>query len=549
MATLPQPLRKKLEAAVKDARDTAEAGARAALEQIAVHAAEPYGHLTPDQLELRNRLRAHARQLGDQRNAATGVHQIDHLVVECAYEHWHRMLFARFLAENNVLMHPDGVAVTLAECEELAETEDASNGWELAGRYASRMLPQIFRLNAPVLAVELPPEHQRKLEQILESLVAETFQARDALGWVYQFWQTKRKDEINASGVKIGADELPAVTQYFTEPYMVSFLLDNSLGAWWTARRLTDEDLKSAPSEEELRNKAALPGVPLAYLRFTKQDDDVWVPAAGTFKDWPENLSELKTLDPCCGSGHFLVSAFLMLVPMRMALEGLSAREAVDRVLIENIHGVELDKRCVEIAAFALALSAWCYPASGGHRSLPELNVACSGLSVSVAKEEWKQLALDKHNLRIALDWMYEVFKDAPVLGSLLNPAKTDATKIVQWEELSKTLDKALSQEQTDEQYEAGVVAQGLAKAATLLARKYHWIVTNVPYLKRRQTERHPAHLLRKELPRRQERLSDGVSRPLSGTLRARRQRQHCSAAELAILEQLQEISRKAAKE
>ena len=74
------------------------------------------------------------------------------------------------------------------------------------------------------------------------------------------------------------------------------------------------------------------------------------------------SLAELKTLDPCCGSGHFLVAAFLMLVPMRMELEGCRAREAVDAVLRENIHGLEMDQRCVELAAFALALTAWRYP-------------------------------------------------------------------------------------------------------------------------------------------------------------------------------------------
>ena len=94
--------------------------------------------------------------------------------------------------------------------------------------------------------------------------------ATDSLGWVYQFWQSRRKDEVNRSGVKIGADELPAVTQLFTEPYMVSFLLDNTLGAWWAARRLTDDDLSVASSEAELRRKAAIPGVPLDYLRFVR---------------------------------------------------------------------------------------------------------------------------------------------------------------------------------------------------------------------------------------------------------------------------------------
>ncbi len=163
----------------------------------------------------------------------------------------------------------------------------------------------------------------------------------------------------------------------------------------------------------------------------------------------------------------------------------------MDIVLRENIHGLELDKRCVELAAFALALAAWSYPDAGGYRPLPELNVACSGLSVSVAKEEWKQLAIGRQNLRIALDWPYDTFKDAPILGSLLDPAKTDAAKIVQWQELSAALKEALGQEESSEQREVAVVAHGLSRAAMLLAEKYQWVITNVPYLARgKQDER-----------------------------------------------------------
>jgi len=716
MHPLEKSLRNKLERTVKEARDVAETAARAALEQLGVGEASPYSHLTDADKELRRKLRVHGRQLGDVRNATSEVQEISRLTEEVAYEHWHRMLFARFLAENNLLMF-DGVAVTLEECEDLAADEGAANGWELAARCAARMLPQIFRIDSPVFQLSLPPEHELKLESLLTELPPEVFTASDSLGWVYQFWQAKKKDEVNASEKKIGARELPAVTQLFTEPYMVSFLLDNSLGAWWAAQRLNETDWKTAKSEEELRKKAAILGVPLEYLRFVKveaassrlkqigylhkgndianlsgnlphwrQDSvtyfvtfrtadslpqeklnqwqaekeawlkqqpephdaqtrkefyekfperlqrwldqgfgecllqkpnlrdivekalrhfdgerydidefvvmpnhvhvvvtpktdyqlsgilhswrsftanainketgksgafwqkesfdhiirnpdqlekirgyirdhsayhggsgilpleekrqsgsgfqpleekrqdaasTIWQPAAGTFAAWPDSLQEFKVLDPCCGSGHFLVAAFLMLVPMRMALEGLSAREAVDAVLRDNIHGLELDQRCVELAAFALALTAWRYPESGGYRPLPELHVACSGLSVSVAKEEWKQLALDKHNLRIALDWLHDSFKDAPVLGSLLNPARTDAAKIVEWNELSAALQQALNQEQTAEGQEAAVVAQGLTKAASLLAGKYHWVITNVPYLARgKQDER-----------------------------------------------------------
>ena len=489
MQPLDRLLRRQLENTVKDARDTAEEAARGALEQLGVREASPFEHLTAGEKDLRRRLRIHGRQLGDERQAS-GVQSVDRLAEEVGYQHWHRMLFARYLAENNLLMYPDPdspVPVTLAECDDLAADEGARNGWELAARFATGMLPQIFRVDSPVFELALPPEHEQKLERLVADLPQDVFHASDSLGWVYQFWQARRKDEVNASEVKIGARELPAVTQLFTEPYMVAFLLDNALGAWWAARRLTKEDLATAATEDELRRKASLPGVPLEYLRFVKGDDGAWTPAAGTFDGWPAALRDLKVLDPCCGSGHFLVAVLLMLVPMRMELEGLSTQHAVDAVLRDNLHGLEIDPRCVELAAFALALTAW--RMSGGYRVLPLMNVACSGLSVGVAREEWQKLAEGNRNLKVALGWMYDAFRDAPVLGSLFNPAKAEAAKLelfgLTWDEVARHLDEALQREQSDEGREAGVVAHGLARAAMILAGKYDWVVTNVPYLKR----------------------------------------------------------------
>jgi hypothetical protein len=101
-------------------------------------------------------------------------------------------------------------------------------------------------------------------------------------------------------------------------------LLDNALGAWWAKRKLSANEIATASTEQDLRDRCAIAGVPLSYVRFVENkagDGDVldmprWQPAAGTFEQWPQQLSELKTLGPCCGSGHFLVAAFLMLVPM-----------------------------------------------------------------------------------------------------------------------------------------------------------------------------------------------------------------------------------------
>ena len=512
MQPLDKSPRNQLEHTVKGARDTAEAAARAVLEHLGVGETAPFAHLTEEDRDLRRQLRAHGRQLGDQR-AVKGTQAIDRLIEKTAYEHWHRMLFARFLAENDLLMYPDldePISVTLDECEDLATDEGAANGWELAARYAATMLPQIFRADSPVFQLTLPPEHQQKLERMVAELPNEVFTASDSLGWVYQFWQAKRKDEVNASENKIGERELPAVTQLFTEPYMVSFLLDNSLGAWWAARRLTESDLHSASSEEELRQRASIPGVPLEYLRFTRvpclgegegegeeaeaKQEEIWTPAAGTFERWPEQLSDLKTLDPCCGSGHFLVAAFLMLVPMRMELDNLSAREAVDAALQENIHGLELDPCCVEVAVFALALAAWKYPGAGGYRALPELHIACSGLAINAKKNDWLALARGDTNLEIALEELYEQFQDAPLLGSLIKPEaglKSGSLLELNWERIHPLLAAALDDETDMGRSEIGVVASGVAKAAALLASHYQWIITNVPYLARgKQDER-----------------------------------------------------------
>ena len=131
---------------------------------------------------LRRRLRAHGRQLGDRRDPRTGAQGITRLAHEVAYEHWHRMLFARFLAENQLLIEPDsGVAVSLDECEELAR-ERAQDSWALAGTFAQRMLPRIFRPDAPALQVRLAPETRQALEGLVESLPADVFTATDSLG-------------------------------------------------------------------------------------------------------------------------------------------------------------------------------------------------------------------------------------------------------------------------------------------------------------------------------------------------------------------------------
>ena len=512
MNPLPTELRNKLEKTIIAARDVAEDGAKAALEALAVHYHEPYGHMPPEQRKLRNHLRARARQLGDEQNRK-GELEITHLVWECAYEHWHRMLFARFLAENYLLIEPqEKIPISLTEAEELSK-EDGVDVWVFASRCAQDMLPQIFRPDDPLLQVSFAMEHKIKLEWLLDSLPKMVFTASDSLGWVYQFWQSKKKDEVNKSELKIGADEISAVTQLFTEPYMVEFLLHNTLGAWWAGKKLGAENVDSDKGEDELRREVSLPGVHWEYLRFVQGVNGKggpWRPAAGTFDGWPKNASEIKVFDPCCGSGHFLVATLHHLVPIRIAEEGLSIREAVDAVLSENLHGLEIDERCCQIAAFALAFAAWTYPDAGGYRHLPDLHIACTGIGPQSSKEKWIRLAeeaaargdmpakrdlfgvkesLLSEPVKATLGALHELFKQAPILGSLINHANLSSDLFhVEFQAVAPLLSKLLQAENPEpETRERAIAAAGMLKAADLLLCQYTLVATNVPYLEQRK--------------------------------------------------------------
>ena len=142
---------------------------------------------------------------------------------------------------------------------------------------------------------------------------------------------------------------------------MVDFLLDNTLGAWQAGKVLAANPAlaETAKSEDELRQAVALPGCPWNYLRFIKGKDGKWTPAAGTFDGWPKTAKELRCLDPCMGSGHFVVAMFERLVALRMAEEKLDEAAAVAAVIRDNLFGLEIDPRCTQIGAFNLALAAW----------------------------------------------------------------------------------------------------------------------------------------------------------------------------------------------
>ena len=291
--------------------------------------------------------------------------------------------------------------------------------------------------------------------------------------WVgcISFGSATRRTRSTHRNARLEERTLGPVTQLFTENYMVRFLLENSLGAWWAARHPNSELVKE-----------------WGYLRFGEDG----VPAAGSFEQWPASVSEVTVMDPCCGSGHFLVEAFSMLWQMRVEEESLRPVAAQDAVLRDNLFGLELDQRCVQIAMFSVALQAW--KSGGGWRELPVPHIACTGIPVKAPVDEWKALGRGDARLANALVRLHILFRDADTLGSLIDPRRaveiTDPTGLqssfedVDWDEIAPLLARALTREADDPATAVlGADAAGLARAADYLSRHYSLVATNVPYL------------------------------------------------------------------
>jgi len=180
---------------------------------------------------------------------------------------------------------------------------------------------------------------------------------------------------------------------------------------------------------------------------------------------------------------------FGMLWRMRAEEEGLSPAEAQDAVLRENLHGLELDPRCTQIATFNVALEAW---KQGGFRSLPAPHIACSGVPVRGPRADWEALAGDNEELRKVMTRLHALFRDADSLGSLIDPRPAmerdgavfgrDLSIGISWDETRELLAKAIRAEGITAPV-LGNHADDVVHAAGLLGRNYVLVATNPPFL------------------------------------------------------------------
>lgn len=243
-------------------------------------------------------------------------------------------------------------------------------------------LPGLFGDVGLARLFPVPPAMLREVvERFDDPALATAWTDDTTLGWVYQYWNDPDREALDAKiagGGKIEPHEIASKTQMFTERYMVEWLLQNSLGLTWLCmckkhgwvadaeRVLPDLDARRA----KWRQKREAGEVELdALMPIEGELEEHWkyyVPQPlpeDTIANAPDSVRALKLLDPACGSGYFLVIAFGLLAALyreeaRHRGESITSREIAEAIVENNLYGIDIDPRAVQLAAAGLYLKA-----------------------------------------------------------------------------------------------------------------------------------------------------------------------------------------------
>jgi len=288
------------------------------------------------------------------------------------------------------------------------------------------------------------------LAQNREAMTPDNCRDVEVIGWLYQFYISEKYEAVRQSNKKVMPEDIPAATQFFTPHWIVRYLVENSLGRLWMLNRpgstLTGRMKHYILPEEPERD----------FLRINT----------------PE---EIKICDPACGSGHMLIYAFDLLYAIYEE-EGYAASEIPEKIITCNLYGIEIDERAGALAAFALVMKARAKQRYFLNKAIrPHI---CVLKNIHINEDDLKNYmdfaGCDLFDL--PLQNTLHQFKEANNWGSLIRPIVTDVEGIL----------KALVTQNTSGHLLLSATHEIILRALRqthYLSQKYHVVVTNPPYM------------------------------------------------------------------
>lgn len=336
----------------------------------------------------------------------------------------------------------------------------------------SRILPMLFSADLGYLELLLPVNLLKgetvitRLNEIPEDAFMDEV---EIIGWMYQFYISSKKKEVDSSKKTITKDTLPAKTQLFTPDWIVRYMAENSVGRLW---------LESYP-DSAIRSEMKY------YVEDAEQSPEVQK-RIEEIKYKNVNPEEIRIIEPCCGSGHILVYVFDLLYKMYEE-RGYQKRDIPTLILKNNLVGLDVDKRASQLASFSLIMKA----RSLNNRFFNDQYYEAPHVYELRDSKVLNKLNYQYHlkNLSILNDeeislftYLADIFENGKTIGSLLKVKPIDFTCLdAAFEKISN---EAVSDFDNVDFLSTGVKRlKELANLAKVLSAKYDVMITNPPYI------------------------------------------------------------------
>ncbi len=380
--------------------------------------------------------------------------------------------------------------------EEICEL---TNGGNMEGAYRilfvaqcnalNRILPFMFEPIQDYTELLLP-EFLLDAESVIKTLVqndelTDSFAEIEVIGWLYQYYIAEEKDRVFAQKSKYKKEEIPFATQLFTPKWIVQYMVQNSLGRYWTEAHREDEDL--------IHN----------WEYFIKHEEEDFHDKITPYVNKELKVEDIKLIDPAMGSGHILVYAFEVFYEIYEKC-GYPEREIPRLILENNLYGLDIDDRAYQLAAFAIVMKATQYSRRflrGVEREGIQLNIASiqetNPISDDVIAYIAQQEVGEQYNQVKAF---FDQYYNAKTYGSLINITIQDMTFIE--ERLKHIQNNPVNDLFYGEQHEiAKQLLPALILQTKIVQDEYDVVVMNPPYMGSGNMSKELGDFLKKNYP------------------------------------------------
>ena len=331
-----------------------------------------------------------------------------------------------FLDEEVTVFKDNGLtpaAETLVHEEFLLEDEAILEAYHNTCDKLSNEIQILFDRESAYSLVDPDDDTFEELCEMLDEVPDEVWRADDVLGWVYEYYNRPVVEALDAKNT-LEPDDVGPANQFYTPHWVVRMLADNSLGKLYleaTDQQSTvpePEALSPEERKQRLVTPEESPTVAELCTYLIPDDEDQEAPEF-------DHPSELRVIDPACGSGHFLLYAFDILERIWWAETDLPRSEIPAKILEHNLYGVDIDLRSCQLSAFNLYLKARTRAeAEDGSFEMPNVGIVAADARVAEVEEAvdvLDEIAGEGTEVREALDEIIEEFQTTEALGSLLD--------------------------------------------------------------------------------------------------------------------------------